>query len=283
MNRVLFGAMAIGAGAVSFLSMFGLLEGLPFLAQNIEELVLLMVAALLGAVTLLHRRLEKVEDHASEASRRSLEDALHRVEATMPAELRQLFKPFLDRWSQRLREAVKHKRVRIEPVDQFPLFYRQTLEAFPRDRFMATSLASKQYFWKNEGAFAAMKAFTEGGGRMSRVFFLDSEASESDAEVLSIIRDQLAAGIRTLTVDSRGLPREWFQLFVVSGTQDLAWIVRTAANGPDIESTEATADEAQIRDFRKTFECLVSHPSAKEWFVEDGGLVSRVPGRTGPV
>lgn len=271
-SRIIFGMAAAGAGAVSLSSMFGLLDVLPWVEANLGKLLLFISGVILSAIVALDHRLMAVERHSERASRRSLEDSLDQVEANLPKELRQLFSPFLNRWVDRLKEAAQNNTVLIEPVDQFPVFYIETLRAFPKETFYATSLPFRRYFWKNDAAFVAMKKFVQGGGTMTRIFFINSNREE--AELYSIVDDQLTAGIRVISVESSQIPSEWRQLFVVSHSKNLAWIVRTAADVPEIESTHATADPTLVEAFRKTFQSLISHPSAREWYKAENGSLT---------
>jgi hypothetical protein len=272
-------ALYVSAGLAVVISVFGLvglLESVPWLRERIDLISLLLISLLILFLTTdVDRRLAKLEKQGERAAQMSLENALDEVVNRLPATLRKLFAPVLKRSIDRLKQATTGK-VLLEPVEHFPHFYRETLATFSSEHFSATSLASREFFWKNAATMDAIKTFIRGGGSMHRIFFLDSAADEEGGEVREIIKDQLSAGVKVFTVDSTNIPGEWQKYFVVAQKEDLAW-TSAVSPGRRIASVEAISDPKEVDAYRLIFDHLRHDPSLKGWREEDGLLVAFNP------
>jgi hypothetical protein len=256
--------------AISIGSLAGL-ESTGWFKDRIGVLSLLLVSMLiLFLATNVDGRLAKLEAQSKRIAERSLESSLCEVQSSLPPALGKLFAPFLQRWTGSLKQAVIEHKLRLEPVEHFPHFYRATLAAFAHEHFLATSLASREFFWKNAPLLEAIKTFIDGGGSMTRIFFLDSAAREEDDGVREIILEQLNAGVVVHTIDSSKVPDDWQRTFVVAEKEVFAWTVTINARGR-IASVEATADGQQVEEYRHLFGRLRHDASVRKWDTKDFG------------
>lgn len=272
-------ALYVSAGlalVISVVELVAPLESVPWLRARIDVISLLLVSMLiLFLATTVDRRLAKLEKQGERAAQMSFENALDEVVNRLPATLRKLFEPVLKRSIDRLKQATTGK-VLLEPVEHFPHFYRETLATFSSEHFSATSLASREFFWKNAATMDAIKTFIRGGGSMHRIFLLDSATDEEGGEVREIIQDQVSAGVKVSTVDSTNIPAEWQKYFVVAEKEDLAW-TSAISPGRRIASVEAISNPKEVDAYRLIFDHLKHDPSRKEWQEKEGLLVALNP------
>jgi hypothetical protein len=121
--------------------------------------------------------------------------------------------------------AVESRRIEIHDQDEFRSLYKETLSNFPKSEFLATSLATKAFFWRDPTIDDAIVRFIAGGGRMKRIFFVGTTPIEKDSEPWKIMARQESSGVEVWVVDTEELPKELYKIFLVEGDRRFAWDV----------------------------------------------------------
>jgi hypothetical protein len=79
-------------------------------------------------------------------------------------------------------------------MNVFPIYFKNVLDEFPQSEFLAISLPSKRFLWKNENLVEYIREFINSGGRMKRVFMLDDMDKLIDEE-REVINKQREIGV----------------------------------------------------------------------------------------
>jgi hypothetical protein len=176
-----------------------------------------------------------------------LDEQLDRVHGDLNPILKKVVGNYVSEMANSLRTAINDRSIVIRDLNEFRVFYRRALKAFPDSDILATSLASKEYFWSDPSINDAIKDFLEKGGKMSRIFMLQG------------------VGVDVYVALKNKLPEELQRLFVVDRKHPIAWEVQTSPGENRIRDITARVDTAHIADFRDRFERLLLNPSVKKY------------------
>ncbi|HEX5736472.1 MAG TPA: hypothetical protein VF131_26815 [Blastocatellia bacterium] len=168
-----------------------------------------------------------------------------------------LEKVFGDHFSSELNnvlQALETNRITLHNIDDFRLYYKETLIRFPDSEFWATSIPSKTYFWGDPATEEAIEQFIRGGGKMKRIFFLKSREEINDPEAKAIISKQVQMGIEVRIIESDNTPG-LYKLFFVESEGRFAWQVTTSASNR-IAHVTGTADSSDIENYLQCFKKL---------------------------
>ena len=182
-----------------------------------------------------------------------------RLKEQLSPQLNKVFLEFISEWIDKVHLAAKRQEIILEgdDVDLFRHFYRRTLQAFPASRFLATSLPSREYFWKGNQIFnqAMTKFIKEGAGSIERIFFLDrkhdAEISDEQAEV---IEEQIDMGVVVFVVYSPTVHIRLKRYFVTEDKGAIAWEV--FAHLQEINKVVASANREITGEYKKIYDEL---------------------------
>ena len=170
-------------------------------------------------------------------------------------QLNKVFLEFAREWIDKVHAAAKRQEIVLEGagVDLFRHFYRRTLQAFPKRRFLATSLPSRNYFWKdNQTLNHAMAKFIKEGGKIERIFFFDKEPdTEISDEQTAVIEEQLDMGVLVYVVHGPSVPKDLKKYFVTEERGSIAWEV--FAHLEEIVKVVATSNRNITEGYKKTY------------------------------
>jgi len=145
-------------------------------------------------------------------------------------------------------------------AEKFRGFYIKTLEAYPQREFWATSLPSSTYFWKpNDEVEQAIAEFIGNGGKMKRIFFLNSENQLRERETEEILERQLKLGVEVYVVQTSEISNELLRFFVVESDGDIAWETIPRADNT-IRTVSVIAGQEHTREYVRDFQTLKGLP-----------------------
>jgi hypothetical protein len=194
-----------------------------------------------------------------------LDEQLDRVHGDLNPILKKVVGNYVSEMANSLRTAINDRSIVIRDLNEFRVFYRRALKAFPDSDILATSLASKEYFWSDPSINDAIKDFLEKGGKMSRIFMLQGVGDLNEPEIREILNGQRRIGVDVYVALKNKLPEELQRLFVVDRKHPIAWEVQTSPGENRIRDITARVDTAHIADFRDRFERLLLNPSVKKY------------------
>jgi hypothetical protein len=169
--------------------------------------------------------------------------------------LERLFGDHVERELHSVTQALTSKQITLNDLDEFRLLYKETLRQFPRDEFLATSIPSREFFWRDPSVDTAIAEFIRRGGRMKRIFFITNDLAESP-EALEIMTRQDSMGVVVYYVSVDRIPAHLNKLYLVASRADLAWQANIdAANR--ITTVTATANAEEIAEYRNAFQRLL--------------------------
>lgn len=288
-NKWLVGTIAIVCFAISVSGFFNLdlfgfmrpanLNAIEILEWNRSQ----QVAATLGLLALLalfvslslsqhvfaigerQKRLESEVGKFSEALRYRLDEQLDNIDANLDPTLSKIVGSYAKNLAKELRSTINEKKMVLRDLNEFRIFYKRALSVFPNSSICATSVASRRYFWNDPSINEAIQRFTENGGKMTRVFFLDDQEDLRAAEVREILNEQSRIGVNVFVVHKDNIPEEMRRLFVVDLTRPIAWEVHTPPGDIRIRDVTARVEPAVVNEYRELFERLQANPSVKQY------------------
>ncbi len=194
-----------------------------------------------------------------------LDEQLERVHGDLNPILQKVVGSYVSELANSLRTAINERSIIIKDLNEFRVFYRRALKAFPDSDILATSLASREYFWSDPSINDAISEFLVKGGKMSRIFLLHDASDLNDSEIREILNGQRKIGVDVYVAVKKKLPEELQRLFVVDRKHPIAWEVQTAPGESRIRDITARVDTSHIADFRDRFERLLLNPSVKKY------------------
>lgn len=253
---------------------FGALEGVEWIGDNLLHIVLVLLSTIGAMQLIIQNELEEVKRKGGEIHeeiRREPFDNIRDIENHIDKNLYFVFEEHLHEIISGIEQAIKHKKVNLSDTDLFRWLYIKTLERFSGSQFYATSLPTKQYFWKSPALEDSMKRFISSGGKVKRVFFVGDEYDvEADVEANDIIRDHCSMGVETYVIPMSKVSNRYRKYFVVESENSIAWEVVLGSDGA-ISQIVGTSDQSLTRDYINTFNCILSLGGIRRMGVEAGG------------
>ncbi|HEX5734443.1 MAG TPA: hypothetical protein VF131_16525 [Blastocatellia bacterium] len=236
-------------GVTSFIQSAILAKSSTDQLQKVRELI---SSKLDGVLDENKKQLEKIGEILTDIQ---LEQFAHLKEQLNP-QLNKVFLEFISDWIDKVHTAAKRQEIILEgdDVDLFRHFYRRTLQAFPESRFLATSLPSREYFWKENQIInqAITKFIKEGAGAMERIFYWDKEVdAEISDEEADVIEEQVSMGVEVFVVYDSSVYRHLKRYFVTEEKGAIAWEV--IAHIREITKVVATSDRNKTDGYKKMY------------------------------
>lgn len=204
--------------------------------------------------------LEIIHSHVAE---KKIDDIRSFIES-MPSGLKLIVDDKIKPLIEGLNELVVHKKITITIRDQdiFKIFFKNVLKDNPSSTFVATSLPTKDYFWDDDNFFKKMADFVEGGGEIKRIFFLESEDSLKDQEVIEVLTKHRDSNVEVYTlVKDSTLEWEYYHPFFTDVDGSLGW--EANLDSQSIKKITITANEKTIDNYNTTFTRLIEEYDAK--------------------
>jgi hypothetical protein len=249
---------AVLSVVVAVLDFSGILhaESWKWLEERVPIITLLVAGMSLGLITSL------IVHHMEELERR-LHTMQRSVESTVPEKLagiRNLVDPNLDRvigshvadLLEQLNRLIRNRTYELGDVELFRAFYKGALEAYKGSHFVATSVPSEKFFWRNQSTERAIAQFIHDGGKMTRIFFISSLDELNNEETRRILITQMDMGVEVYTATTGGVPAPLRRFFMVEKEGRIAWEPFRAPDN-SITGINLTSDPDQTAAFLRSF------------------------------
>lgn len=147
-------------------------------------------------------------------------------------------------------------------LDLFKRHYKRTLVKFSDAHLYATSLPYERYFWTND-AFKMMENFVNGGGKVTRIFFVTPQEM-LDSSVRKILDRQCEIGVQVFTTNREDISGDLLHYFLLDDQHRVGWEVWV---GPDsrIIRTVATTNRKRISEYASMWDELLRSPSTQPY------------------
>lgn len=155
-----------------------------------------------------------------------------------------------------LQTAVQERRVEI---DDFALYFKRLLQAYPGATFLSTSALSALHLWTNKEIAQALAGFIQAGGRVRQIFFVQSLEEEASIETRVALDQLRKIGVCVRVVDSTWLPCDLRTFFVAESQGSIAWEIPFGPQGR-IGTSAVTANEQAITRYIELFAHLWENP-----------------------
>lgn len=218
--------------------------------------ILMLVVSLAARVEQISSTMSRDLSRLNDLQRQGDVERFRQLRQQLDPNLERIFGDHVERQLNSVAAALTSKEITLNDMDEFRLLYKETLRQFPRDEFLATSIPSKAFFWRDPSIDAAIGDFVRRGGKMKRIFFLTDETTYESPEAQEIMARQDSIGVEVYYVSLDAIPRELNKLVLVASVANLAWQANIdAANR--ITTVTATANPEEISGYRSLFQRLL--------------------------
>lgn len=247
--------VAVIALAVSLGDLSGLFHLLP--TPQMSFLLLLMTLLTLSTAGFVQHRCARLGRDLAPAAGGACLRHVDDVVAHIDPNLRKVWGDnYFARMDNLLQTAVQERRVEI---DDFALYFKRLLQAYPQSTFLSTSALSASHLWTNKEIAQALAGFIQAGGRIRQIFFVQSLEEEASVE-MRIVLDQLRKiGVCVQVVSCARLSCNMRTFFVAESHGSIAWEIPFGPQGR-IGTSAVTADKRAIARYIELFTYLWDNP-----------------------
>lgn len=264
--------VAIGGIAISLLSFFNFLSRWPWMANRIPILNLLIISSIV--IKLLMEKTNSCERIVSTLF--DIEKGqLAKIEYMVDPKLRLVFGKQIKDYIKNLDLAINQKQIIFNDIKEFRYFYKLALEKHHSATFFATSIPSKNYFWKNKLTEDSMRNFIKNGGSLKRIYFLDCELADANDEVLEILSFQLNIGIEVYVITKDKMPKNLIKLIALESTEQIGWEVYPGSTN-EINQVIVSSDPNVIKEYNHIFARIRELPDTKKISKEEINILAKV-------
>jgi len=217
---------------------------------GISLVIASFIVELYSRVSEIDRKIEHLEDEKYINIRGSIASDLNLIIGNLISDI-----------EDNLKAMIVENRFRLDDTRRFITYYHQTLKEFPNSTFFATSDLHGSKFWDDD-TVRVVTRFTNNGGKLKRIFFLDSKEHSLSEEEVKLLNQQLAAGVEVYGICLTELSD--YQNYLVESKGAIGWIVHKNPKGI-ITSAELNARNEKTRFLLNNFEELMNHPGLRKY------------------
>jgi ubiquinone/menaquinone biosynthesis C-methylase UbiE len=253
--------VATVAGVISILiglfSVFGV-PGFAWFREKDYLIVLLVVLAgfMLEALAWITSRIAKLDGYVRGGIAGQIEQARHDIDPRLQKLVGGEIGKFIDRINKLLTE----NSFELNNVEDFRGFYVKTLRNYPGREFWATSIPSKKFFWRDDEVEEAIAQFIKNGGKMKRIFFVDSDEHLNNPEVQKVLARQDEIKVEVSYVNVNEISPDLAHVFMVEKEGEIAWEVIFRRSDETITSVSVIAGTKHTEKYIRDFEILSPQP-----------------------
>lgn len=249
-----------GAGLVlSMLDLMGVLERIPFFESKVSTILLGVLSASLAVLANLWSRSGEIAQEVR-ALRQTVQmdtlSALKQLPNELPPEFARLAGQAARDLVRQTDDLFTRHTFKLVGAEPFRLFYAQVLGQLPPGAIVhATSLPSRQYFWRSAPVDEAITRFVRSGGLMKRLFFV-TEEELAKKECTDVLDRQVALGVQVFVCDPTDAPSETVRLIFLIENSPFGWEVRTAHRGETIHEVIVSADRQTVQGYADAIQTI---------------------------
>lgn len=248
---IIWGVAGVGL-ALSLLDLFGVLERVPFFENKIAPILLAVLSACLCLLANIWQRLDDNSKEIAALRQTVAQDTLTSLRSLpdhLPTEFGRLAGEAARDLVRQAEDLFNRHTFKLVGAEPFRLFYAQVLRQLPKAAVVhATSLPSRQYFWRSAPVDQAIRDFIQGGGTMKRLFFV-SPAELADPECAAVLDRQAKLGVQVFVCDPADAPSGIIRLIFLIDDSPFGWEVRTTHRGETIHEVVVSADPQTVKGY----------------------------------
>lgn len=161
-------------------------------------------------------------------------------------------------------DLIVSKKFYVENIELFISFYIAQLVNFRRSTFYATSIPSRDFFWRSSDVAESTSQFIRGGGEIRRVFFLEEELAELSDEQVEILGEQKSIGVDVYVASMSRVPGHMAKFYMVETGLKIGWEPTRKANN-SIHGITVYADEKKNHAYKDQFEELLALEAVRKY------------------
>ncbi len=245
--------IAFISSIISVLDFFGLLNALPWgLSNHIPTITLLFVALTISFLSLAQLKhitvLKGLQQEMNNNLTVNMSIALTQVDFS----LRKVFaERYLKKMPEIFDDIVKRNSIKFDREDHesYKYYNRHTLICFPKATFLATS-RPLSFLWKDKKVLDDQELFIKRGGKIIRIFFLESYNDLGSQEIKDVLEKQRQIGVDVYI--AKHLHYIEKDYFMVEDKGKIAWAVEYNED-QEFKLGEATTDLQKTKKYCTDF------------------------------
>lgn len=203
----------------------------------------------------LYSRIEGIE-----AKVKQLGDKKHiNIKGSVAREMNLVIGGYLSDLTENLKSMIVENRFQLDDVRRFSTYYQQTLKEFPNSVFYATSDLHGSKFW-DEDTVRVVTRFISTGGKIKRIFIVDSTEQALSEDDINLLSQQILAGVEIYGIRLNDLTE--YKNYIVESEGTIGWNVLKNPKG-EITSAELNVRNERTRTFVDNFKILMNHPGLR--------------------
>lgn len=237
----------------SGLDFFGGVNALPWgLSAHIPTITLLFVVLTMSFLSLIQiKHINLLKGMQQELDNR-LADHMHEALKQVDSSLRKVFaERYLTKMVHSFDDIMKRNSIKfdIEDHESYKYYNRHTLICFPKATFLATS-RPLSFLWKDKKVLDDQELFIKRGGKIIRIFFLESNNDISSQEIKDVLEKQRQIGVDVYI--AKHLHYIEKDYFMVEDKGKIAWAVEYNED-QEFKLGEATTDLQKTKKYCTDF------------------------------
>lgn len=221
-DKYLYVAAALISIIIALLDIFGVLDGIEWMKENLLKIVFLLIGLLLLIIAQIKESLDEVNIRIQ----RQLIDNIISLKNHIDKNLVSIAGEQIEKIVHRLISAVNEDRFELENITDYRYIYKETLKKFKGSSIYATSIPSRKFFWGrgywDDSLEEHISSFIKKGGQITRIFFYKPEDLENN-EVQSILRMQETIGVKVYTCNLLNLSNNDDRFILVDSELRFGW------------------------------------------------------------
>jgi SAM-dependent methyltransferase len=253
--------VATVAGAASIL--IGLLSvfdvpGFAWFRQKdyLTVLVVILTGFILEALAWIILRVAKLDAYVRSGIVAQIDQARRDIDPR----LKKLVGGEISKFFDRVQKLLTENTFELNDVEDFRSFYLKTLQAYAGRTFYATSIPSTKFFWRDDEVEKAIAKFTAEGGKMKRIFFVNSPEHFDAPEVQKIMFRQDEVGVDVWYVNIKDIAPDLSRVYMVEEEGEIAWEVIYRRVDETITSVSVIGGSKNTDKYLTDFKILEPQP-----------------------
>jgi len=242
---------------------------LDLTGKKIDLVIFLLGILIIDLIVDHSSRLNSIDKKLDVIEKQKIGD----IDRFIDKELKDILGNYIAQTTSNLNALVNENSFVVENLDEFANYYHRTLVCFSKSSFVATSDLHGSKFWDSETA-RAVRNFTSGGGKMSRVFFISSSEHCFTKEELAILQEQIENGVKISLIPLDKISASDYENFIAEKNGAVAWKVDKMPSG-EINRIQITSNTKEVKRLVSKFEQFNTHTAAVK--VETIKTLNRAP------
>jgi hypothetical protein len=237
---------------ISLADFFGILNVFPWISDHIPTITLLFVSLALCSLSIAQIKHAASQEEVKQVLIDELPNHMSiSLKQQVDSNLWKVFERYLTGMPEDFKRVVKENTIKFETENEeaFKYYYKLTLQKYPKATFLATSRPDS-FLWKDNRVLDDTERFIRKGGKIIRIFFLNSNDELIKPEVQEVLEKQYKIQVEVYIAIN--VPTLDQILIAVESNSKIAWETRYNEQ-LQLTSAKATTNQQKTKEYYTKF------------------------------